>query len=232
MSIFRVQKNTNFVVMDKTSLQDERLSWKAKGLHAYMLSLPNDWKFFDTELEKHAKDGRDSLKSAIKELKEFGYMKRNRKQNETGKFEWETLIFEQPYTEKPSMDKPPMEKPLMGNPQLLSNDNTNKLNKLNNDESMYVGNALGFYQQNIGMLSPYMTQEIIDWEKDLSSELVIEAMKIALSRNKANWVYPKGILREWAKKNVKTLADVEALSIKKGGGQHQATKQDQYSNLF
>ena len=137
-NIIRVSKDTNYLVINKTSLQDKRLTWKAKGLHAFMLSKPNDWKFYDTELRKHAKDGIDSLKSAMKELKDNGYMKRVRKRNSEGKFEWETVVYEVPYVEKPSMDKPLVEKPLMDkpsmeNPQLLSNEELS-IDELNNDE--------------------------------------------------------------------------------------------------
>ncbi len=183
--------------MDKTSLQDKRLSWKAKGLHAYMLSMPNDWKFYDIELEKHAKDGKDSLKTAIKELKDFGYMKRERKQNEKGKIEWETLVFEQPYTEKPSM-----ENPLMENPQLLNNDITKYLNNV-------VVNPFAFYQDNFGVMSPYMSQQIGMWVDDLNEEVVIEAMKITLKQQK-NWKYCEGILKDWYRNNIRSIEDVQA----------------------
>jgi uncharacterized phage protein (TIGR02220 family) len=138
MGIYRVKKNSNFVVLNKTSLNDPNLTWKAKGLLAYMLSKPDDWLFYDTELEKHAKDGRESLKAAIKELKKHGYMKRERKRNEDGKFDYETSVFETPHTEKPLTEKPCTEKPctvkpLTENPQLLNNDELS-IDVLNNDE--------------------------------------------------------------------------------------------------
>ena len=76
MSIFRVKKNANYVVMNRMALNDERLSWKAKGIIAYMLSMPDDWKFYVKELSDHAKDGEDSLRSGIKDFKECGYLKR------------------------------------------------------------------------------------------------------------------------------------------------------------
>ncbi|WHY76094.1 DnaD domain protein [Neobacillus sp. WH10] len=198
MSIFRIQKISNYVVMNKTSLQDKKLSWKAKGLHAYMLSMPNDWKFYDIELEKHAKDGKDALKTALKELKLNGYMKRERRRNEEGKFEWETLVFEQPYTENPLV-----ENPLMENPQLLNNDNTKYLNNV-------VVSPFDFYQQNFGVLNPFIAQSIGEWVDDLNEELVIEAMEITLKSQK-NWKYCEGILKDWHKKNITSLDDVQAL---------------------
>lgn len=142
-NIIRVKKQSNYVVMNKTSLMDERLSWKAKGLHAYMLSMPDDWCFYDSELQKHAKDGRDSLKSALKELRELGYMKRVRHRNQDGTFDYETIVYEipqtddplpgKPQTEKPSTDYPLTDEPLTENPQLLNNKELS-INELNNKE--------------------------------------------------------------------------------------------------
>jgi len=54
MAIFRVHKE-NYVMLDKGFLNDTRLSWKAKGLLAYMLSLPNDWSFCISNLATHSK---------------------------------------------------------------------------------------------------------------------------------------------------------------------------------
>ncbi len=43
-TIVRVNKRSNpYVVIDKTALNDDRLSWKAKGVLCYLLSLPDDW---------------------------------------------------------------------------------------------------------------------------------------------------------------------------------------------
>ncbi|MGF9909529.1 replication protein [Brevibacillus porteri] len=139
MSIYRVKKDSNYVVLNNTGLRDPQLSWKAKGLLAYMLSMPDDWQFYDEELETHAKDGRDSLKSAIKELRMSGYFKRVPKQGEGGRLAgWETVVFETPQPVD-SNDRLP-ENPLDGkavrrenrqteNPKLLSIDSTKYLLK-------------------------------------------------------------------------------------------------------
>ena len=209
MGVIRIQKNSNYVVMSKVGLHDDRLSWKAKGLLAYMLSMPNDWKFYDDELEKHAKDGKDALKSAIKELKQYGYMRRERRHNEQGKFEWETVVYEEPYTEKPSMEKPSMEKPSMENPQLLNNKELNNNLLSNKENNVVVVNAHRFYQENFGVESPFIGECIDRWIDDIGEELVIEAMKRALKQNKS-WSYAEGILKDWARHNLRTLNDVEA----------------------
>jgi len=85
-SIFRIQKDSNnpYVMVNKQLLNNTELSWKGKGLLTYLLSLPDNWKIYEDEIVKHAKDGKDSLKSAIKELIENGYIERERIRNSHG----------------------------------------------------------------------------------------------------------------------------------------------------
>ena len=97
MSIYRVQKNSNYTVMNRTALNDSRLSWKAKGIIAYMLSMPDDWVFYITELVKHSTDGEKAFRSGLKELKDHGYVKRFPVHDENKKIShWETVIYETP----------------------------------------------------------------------------------------------------------------------------------------
>jgi hypothetical protein len=45
MSKITVNRNVNYTNIDNTILQSKTLSFKAKGLFAYMWSLPNDWDY-------------------------------------------------------------------------------------------------------------------------------------------------------------------------------------------
>lgn len=98
MSILRVEKNANYVVMNRTALNDERLSWKAKGIMAYMLSMPDDWTFYINELTKHSVDGEKAFRSGLKELKENGYVKRKPVRDGNKIIGWETIVVEVPQT--------------------------------------------------------------------------------------------------------------------------------------
>lgn len=99
-NILRINKNKDnpYTMINKNVLQDERLSWKARGLMGYLLSLPDDWVIYLEELEKHSdKDGRESLASGIKELVELGYIVREQARAEKGKFgSWTYTVFESP----------------------------------------------------------------------------------------------------------------------------------------
>jgi len=131
-NIIRVKKDTNYVVMDKTFLSDTRLSWKAKGIMAYMLSMPDDWTFYLDELVKHSTDGKSSFRSGFNELKKNGYVRRERQKREDGTFRWETIVYERPYTDFPLMENLSMENPLVENPSMENQPLLNN-NKLSND---------------------------------------------------------------------------------------------------
>lgn len=45
MPIFKIEKNSNYTVMSNYHLKDKDLSYKAKGLLSFMLSLPEDWNY-------------------------------------------------------------------------------------------------------------------------------------------------------------------------------------------
>lgn len=118
----KAKKEKNYTIIDNTFIRDIRLSWKAKGLMTYFLSLPDDWEIHLSEVEKHATDGRDSLRSAIKELKKCGYLKAEQK-NEKGRFsEVVYTIIENP--NEPQTEIPYTEKPRTENPKLLNTNNT------------------------------------------------------------------------------------------------------------
>lgn len=72
-----------------------------------------------------------------------------------------------------------------------------------------ISDVLTFYQNNFGVMSPYIQDDLTHWCKDLSPDLAIEAMKRAIDFGK-QFNYAKGILKNWMQKNYKTLDDVEA----------------------
>ena len=71
--VIRVQKRkNNFVMMDKEFLENESLSGKAKGILAYLLSKPDNWKVIAGNLINSATDGKGSVYKGLAELSEHG----------------------------------------------------------------------------------------------------------------------------------------------------------------
>lgn len=75
-TIFRVEKNKGnpYVMMDKRPLQDARLSWRAKGILAYLLSRPDNWTVRLGDIVKRSPDGAYAVRAAIRELRAAGHI--------------------------------------------------------------------------------------------------------------------------------------------------------------
>lgn len=135
MATFRVYKESgNFVTVHKDFIHDSNISWKAKGILLYLLSRPDDWQIYETELEQHSTDGLSGLKSGIKELEEKGYIHRNRKRDNKGRLkEYEYAVYEQPnHMRFSNVGKSYIGKTYVGESHPTNNDSTNNDNT-NND---------------------------------------------------------------------------------------------------
>lgn len=97
-TVFRVEKNREFVVMNNKFLREKGLSLKAKGLLALCLSLPEDWEYSLNGLCAICKESQTSIRSALKELETFGYLKRERQKDSKGQFVYEYILYELPYS--------------------------------------------------------------------------------------------------------------------------------------
>lgn len=77
------------------------------------------------------------------------------------------------------------------------------------EEEQQQENVYDFYQNNFGVLNPFITEKLTMWVVDVGIELVIESMKRALAQQK-KFNYAEGILKRWMNDNIKTLDDVIA----------------------
>ena len=72
----RNPRRVHFVIIDRDVVRDTRLSWKARGLLAYLLSQDDNWEISLRQLVKASPgDKETSLRSAFKELVKTGYAK-------------------------------------------------------------------------------------------------------------------------------------------------------------
>lgn len=137
----KTKKEKNFTVLDNTFIKDTRLSWKAKGLMTYLLSLPDDWTIHLSEIEKHATDGKSALRSAINELKELGYLKAEQKRENNRFAEMVYIIIENPTEDSPFTDfqqteNLQTEKQFTENQPLQNTNNDKVLNKQNTNNNI------------------------------------------------------------------------------------------------
>ncbi|MED3330196.1 DnaD domain protein [Bacillus thuringiensis] len=230
MGIIRVKKDSNYSVINNTGLKDERLSWKAKGILAYALTLPDDWTFHISELARHAKDGEDSLRTGFKELKELGYVKRYpvRDGNTKKITRWDTEIYETPQRNMPQVENQDVVKPYEENQALLNTNrittnkrntniqNTNHYDDIDKLDSCVSSNekvkvSCNFIKGAGIPLSEIAIAELGDFCNLFSDELIQHAINKAVDENAPRWNYIKAILRNWKEQEVKTLVDVAIL---------------------
>ena len=153
MAIIRVEKTKDYTTMSNYHFREKDMSLKAKGLLSLILSLPEEWDYTLAGLAMLCKDGKDSVRTALTELEEFGYVETARVRDEKGRLkgteyivrempvssipEKEVSVLEEPMLEKPvlenpTLENPTLEKPTLENPTQLNTNisNTKKIKYL------------------------------------------------------------------------------------------------------
>ena len=69
ISVFKIEKTKGYTIMSNYHLQDRNLTYKAKGLLSFMLSLPDDWDYSLKGLCAISKESRDGIRSILKNYK-------------------------------------------------------------------------------------------------------------------------------------------------------------------
>jgi len=72
-NIYRHKVYENFTSLNNAILQDENISFFAKGLLAYLISLPSDWNISVKVIAAKFKEKESKILAAFKELIEIGY---------------------------------------------------------------------------------------------------------------------------------------------------------------
>ncbi len=109
MKIIRTPRpHCGYTQIDNRVLRDKRLSYRARGLLSELLSYPDGWEIDLVRLsrESDSVEGRDALRSAMRELDGVGYTARVRQQDrETGQWSTRTEVYDVPLSGWP--DGPP-----------------------------------------------------------------------------------------------------------------------------
>ena len=167
MSVFKIEKNKNYTVMSNYHLRDKNLTYKAKGLLSFMLSLPDDWDYSLNGLCAISKESKDGIRSILKELQEYHYLEIEKIRGEKGYFEYNYLIYElpnfkdnekenNPGMENPYLDIPDVEQPDM---EITTQINTNKQNtnkQIDKDDKTKISSFFIAEEHNI------LTLELIE----------------------------------------------------------------------
>ena len=102
MDIVRVIKSKDYTTICNRIFKDRRLSLKAKGLLAMLLSFSDSWKLSINGLEVILKEGRTSLRSTMNELIKNGYVEREQVRKEGMFIGVNYTVFESPRLQNPT----------------------------------------------------------------------------------------------------------------------------------
>ena len=154
MTRMKINTNSGYTIINNKILREKRLSLKAKGLHTFLTSLPEDWDYTVEGLTKILPEGRDAIRATLNELEAFGYLVRERERDAQGHLIgtiytiYQDSILEKsessensteisefntnlPMTDYPTLDNPTTQNPTLENPTLdnPTQENPTQINK-------------------------------------------------------------------------------------------------------
>ena len=77
-------------------------------------------------------------------------------------------------------------------------------------------NIFSLYEDNIGLLSPLLADELKEAEERYPEPWIREAFGIAVAENKRSWRYVSGILRRWTAEGKETRRDSKPKESRRG----------------
>lgn len=122
------KSNDPFSRVPKSLLNDEGLSWRAKGILSYLLGKHNGWKTNTDDIKSKGSEGRDAVRRALNDAISNGYAKWEFNRDADGRVNGRTLIVsDSKFTE--SLEIRRTDFPTDGFPVTNKNKKKNKNNK-------------------------------------------------------------------------------------------------------
>jgi len=95
--IIRTHRRSEFTILPNHVLQNAQLTWEARGMLAYLVSLPENWQVHVTELSRRSPAAYAKNKRIIAELVAAGHIVKSQKRDSAGKFkDWIFDVFDEP----------------------------------------------------------------------------------------------------------------------------------------
>ena len=236
MAIIRQKRKKRFSIIDNRVIEDKRLTWGARGLLEYMLSKPDDWKFYMSELITHSdNDGRDKTYGYLKELKKYGYVIRKQGRNSKGKFEAQDLIVTDtpalpPHTDSPDTGRPDTVNPTLPNTDFKPNTDLNNTNKVLSDAQHSVKDVFELWQNNWGFPNGIAQQDLTEWTNKYGADLVLHVITYALRRNITSKGADRYLAKTFERYDQQSIRTVEQAKQSEQQHQQQMSREYQQKN--
>lgn len=134
MIIRSPKPNTGYTVLDNRLLANANLSYRARGVLAFILSKPDHWQTNAPALARASTEGRDAILKALAELEAEGYVIRTRHQDTAGRWTTIVTVFDEP---QPACD-PTCGQPASPTPEKPNSENQASKQVLTNKYSEHV----------------------------------------------------------------------------------------------
>ena len=139
-----------FAMIANEALENAALTWRARGVLAYLLSRPEGW---STSAERLAsmspkgQEGRDSMRAVLSELESAGYVRREKSQDARGRWSTTLVVYDFP---EPSVQADPPAKTSAEPPVVARKRPAKKLAEPPIVESAKNGGSPGVGQPAVG----------------------------------------------------------------------------------
>jgi hypothetical protein len=96
MTIIRAERpHINYTIIKNETLRNNSLSFRARGIHAYLLSMPDNWRTSALQMSRQGQEGRDAILKALQELEDAGFVKRTKSQDPRGRWHSEIIVYDE-----------------------------------------------------------------------------------------------------------------------------------------
>ncbi len=175
-TIIRAPRRHRFVVMDQRAVEDDRLSWAARGLLCYLLSRPDDWKVLVNDLRKRGNLGRDGIYRLLRELRTLGYARFQRVRDKHGRIRGGIYfireIADSPYPDLPDTVKPDTAAPGPAKPGALPNTDLKLRRTTTTTPTTTKGGSSSGENENPAVLfAPWVPAELQEAARTMVAEL-------------------------------------------------------------
>lgn len=187
-----MEKPNYYAIIPANVRYDKQLKDKAKLLYGEIASLCNKNGYCWAKNEYFAdlyNVSKTTISTLIRNLIERGYIKSK-------------IIYKEGTKEILNRYLSILNNPVEEN---LKDNNINIINN-NKEEEEEKNKIIDFYNNNFGLISPYIAENIFAYLDDgLEQELIIKAMQEAVSNNIRKWNYVRTILNDCINNDIKTV---------------------------